>query len=112
MASSKNKNNQLVNQLNSNETRIETSSLTSFKKPARMMKATDFLSGGASKSNLEEPYKSNIAPEQNKNLESLGSGYNSPEAPTEGDYHVRAGRIGGQTTKQRHRDSNFYKEIG
>lgn len=28
------------------------------------------------------------------------------------DYHVRAGRIGGQTTKQRHRDSNFYREIG
>jgi hypothetical protein len=28
------------------------------------------------------------------------------------DYHVKAGRIGGQTTKQRHRDSNFYKEIG
>ena len=29
-----------------------------------------------------------------------------------GDYHVRAGRIGGETTKQRHRDSNFYKQIG
>jgi len=28
------------------------------------------------------------------------------------DYHVRAGRIGGQTTKQRHRDSDFYREIG
>ncbi len=28
------------------------------------------------------------------------------------DYHVRAGRIGGETTKQRHRDSNFYKQIG
>lgn len=30
----------------------------------------------------------------------------------EDDYHVRAGRIGGETTKQRHRDSNFYKQIG
>lgn len=30
----------------------------------------------------------------------------------EADYHVRAGRIGGETTKQRHRDSNFYKQIG
>jgi uncharacterized protein len=30
----------------------------------------------------------------------------------DGDYHVRAGRIGGETTKQRHRDSNFYKQIG
>lgn len=28
------------------------------------------------------------------------------------DYHVRAGRIGGQTTKQRHRDTNFYRQIG
>ncbi len=28
------------------------------------------------------------------------------------DYHVRAGKIGGETTKQRHRDSNFYKQIG
>ena len=33
-------------------------------------------------------------------------------APDETDYHVRAGRIGGETTKQRHRDSNFYKQIG
>src|SRR5918912_277697 len=30
----------------------------------------------------------------------------------DGDYHVRAGRMGGETTKQRHRDSNFYKQIG
>ncbi len=28
------------------------------------------------------------------------------------DYHVRAGRIGGETTRQRHRDSNFYRQIG
>jgi hypothetical protein len=28
------------------------------------------------------------------------------------DYHVRAGRLGGQTTKQRHRDSDFYRQIG
>jgi hypothetical protein len=34
------------------------------------------------------------------------------EDEDEADYHVRAGRIGGETTKQRHRDSNFYKQIG
>ena len=34
------------------------------------------------------------------------------EDETDTDYHVRAGRIGGETTKQRHRDSNFYKQIG
>lgn len=34
------------------------------------------------------------------------------EGEDEADYHVRAGRIGGETTKQRHRDSNFYKQIG
>ncbi len=28
------------------------------------------------------------------------------------NYHVRAGRIGGQTTKQRHLDTDFYREIG
>jgi len=28
------------------------------------------------------------------------------------NYHVRAGRIGGQTTKERHVDSDFYKQIG
>jgi len=28
------------------------------------------------------------------------------------NYHVRAGRIGGQTTKKRHHSSNFFKEIG
>jgi len=34
------------------------------------------------------------------------------DSDDEADYHVRAGRIGGETTKQRHRDSNFYKQIG
>jgi hypothetical protein len=28
------------------------------------------------------------------------------------NYHVRAGRIGGQTTKERHLNSDFYREIG
>ncbi len=38
----------------------------------------------------------------------------NPETETDetDDYHVRAGRIGGEATKQRHRDSNFYKQIG
>src|SRR5437016_9717254 len=51
----------------------------------------------------------------NKNIKN--NDLNQPsnlEAQTtdEDDYHVRAGRIGGETTKQRHRDSNFYKQIG
>jgi general stress protein YciG len=48
------------------------------------------------------------AKNDNSNLKTRRS-RKSAEKP---DYHVRAGRIGGQTTKQRHRDSNFYKEIG
>ncbi len=28
------------------------------------------------------------------------------------NYHVRAGRIGGQATKERHLDTDFYKQIG
>lgn len=65
------------------------------KKPVQFMKATDFLKGGVSKDSGESV-----------NLDLA----ENPEGET--DYHVRAGRIGGQRTKQKHRDSNFYKEIG
>lgn len=51
---------------------------------------------------LEKQETSNLSKDQTKPIKKT----DSP------DYHVRAGRIGGQTTKQRHRDSNFYKEIG
>ena len=43
----------------------------------------------------------------------------SPDSPAtaepqtaDEDYHVHAGRLGGETTKQRHRDSDFYRQIG
>lgn len=47
-----------------------------------------------------------------KNNEVNNASTFEPAAVEEADYHVRAGRIGGETTKQRHRDSNFYKQIG
>lgn len=47
-----------------------------------------------------------------KNNDLLAAPVFEAEADGEADYHVRAGRIGGETTKQRHRDSNFYKQIG
>lgn len=47
---------------------------------------------------------------QGKKLESIPA--TQEEVFDETDYHVRAGRIGGETTKERHRDTNFYKQIG
>jgi hypothetical protein len=70
------------------------------KKPVQFMKATDFLKGAGNKSNQSSGDSASLDFED------------GPEGQEEADYHVRAGRIGGQTTKQRHRDSNFYKEIG
>ncbi|NWJ94977.1 MAG: hypothetical protein HXX20_04265 [Chloroflexi bacterium] len=70
------------------------------------MKATDFLNGTAS--GCSEPVSLDYVPSEGEGTPSQSSLIEQGEA----DYHVRAGRIGGQTTKQRHRDSNFYKEIG
>jgi hypothetical protein len=56
------------------------------------------------------------SPEDNKNIKNIILNNELLQKPNieteEADYHVRAGRIGGETTKQRHRDSNFYKQIG
>jgi general stress protein YciG len=50
--------------------------------------------------------------ESRKAKSSRSKAVNVTEETEDSDYHVRAGRIGGETTKQRHRDSNFYKQIG
>lgn len=100
MARINNQINGLVNQQEENKDWQDTSPTSNTKKPAKLMKATDFLNGATS-------FKSSKV----EDLPDLPLDEN-PQAEDEADYHVRAGRIGGQTTKQRHRDSNFYKEIG
>jgi len=102
MGRAKNQNNKLAEpQVKDENWEVVTSN--SSQKPTRFMKATDFLNGTSSPKSIEEK----LVPSAEENLS-----LNLPNAAEETDYHVRAGRIGGQTTKQRHRDSNFYKEIG
>ncbi len=67
----------------------------------------------------DETYKDFLgSPEEIQNNKKIKNNDPAPTGNTEvgtadeADYHVRAGRIGGETTKQRHRDSNFYKQIG
>jgi hypothetical protein len=80
------------------------------KKSPRLMKATDFLKGGSAGVSLDSDTDDSLARHSDGSSLSLDEVAYSEE--NEADYHVRAGRIGGQTTKQRHRDTNFYKEIG
>ncbi len=97
MARVKNENNESFN-VNDDQSNPATGKV---KKPARLMKATDFLKGGPDFGLDETTTADSPAPlDLNETSEN------------ELDYHVRAGRIGGQSTKQRHRDTNFYKEIG
>ncbi len=73
-------------------------------KSGTLIKAADFLKNGP----FEEADPALIKIEE----VSAGSEKTPLEISPGGDYHVRAGRIGGETTKQRHRESNFYREIG
>src|SRR5437016_3709414 len=111
MARPKNQNNGLVEQMQVNEAWQGTGS----KKPAQLIKATDFLKGSGSTSFKQDSdadcYDDNLSPSIVENSQSLDLDDGPRQGESEADYHVRAGRIGGQTTKQRHRDSNFYKEI-
>lgn len=111
MARPKNQNNELVGQMQVKEAWQGTGS----KKPAQFIKATDFLKGSSTSFKQDsdaECYDDSLSPSTVENSQSLDLNEGPRQGESEADYHVRAGRIGGQTTKQRHRDSNFYKEIG